>query len=276
MIDLEKTSFLRMYQAEAVGPTLVISLRGDAVGYGTGAVHSEMTTLLGVARQSGVRNLLIDMSLSNYFGSLVLGEIVNLGQVVRERGGRVALCGVSNDMQEILRIMKLDALWERFPTRASALRGLGGVPWSYQLKPLVKPAAIALGLILLIGAYFIIPRRDPTLEAYRQFSTLWQEGLLLRDQQASETDWLKFTKKANRRFNAIMDTLTYAGHPTEASLCLATAVRDFGPPAVSDRLDPRSENTQKVTELLAQTGALLEPPAASEKSAAPASQDQSP
>ncbi len=268
MIEMGRTALLRMYRAEAVGKTLVVSLQGDAPGFAAGAVHSEMITLLTVARQPEVRNLLVDMSASNYFGSLVLGEIVKLVQAVRDHGGRIALCGVSGDMQEVLRIMKLDSMWEQFHTRADALQAIGGVPWSYRLKPFVKPVAVLVGLLLLVSLYPLIPRRDPVRTAYQQLAELWSEGGALRDNQASETDWLKFTKKATKRFNAIVQTVDRSAYPSEAGFCLMEAAREFGPMALTERLDPHGENTQKVNGLLIQIDALLNPsPSAQEQPA---------
>lgn len=257
MLDLEKTANNRVYKTELLGDTLVVELQGDAPGFSIGAVHNEMTTVIGLAKSPEVRNLVIDMSGSNYYGSLILGEVVNLAQAIREKGGRVALAGVSNDMKEVLRMMRLDAMWERYPYRSMALRALTKVPWQYYVKPYLKPAAFVGGAVLLLAVIFFLPRPDHTREYYAQISKLWEEAQHLRNQGVSDTEWSIFTKKTKERlahYAARLEKVTN----NEGSRMLLYAVRDHAPKALDRRLNPADEDTIAVSYYLACCKAYLE------------------
>jgi anti-anti-sigma factor len=280
MIDLGKTALHRVYRTEAIRQTLVVNLQGDSPGFSAGAVQTEMMTLLGVARHPEVRNLIIDMSNNNYFGSVVLGEIVKLGQAIRERGGRVALCGLSQDMQEILRIMKLDTMWERYPTRASAVQAVAGLTWGYRLKPFVKPIAIVAAVLALVAVFASIPRKDPVREDYLEFAALWEEAKGLRDSNATESDWLRFSKKANKRIQAALDRLPTVKENFVAAVSLMDAAGEFDPAVERHLRAP--EHVELVDYYLARAQALLNdqpppwPPKSLKKSGTDADGNQKP
>lgn len=252
MIDLEKTAHHRVYKTEALGNALVVTLQGDSPGFSIGAVHNEMTTVIGLTRHPEVGNLIVDMSGSNYYGSLILGEIVNLGQAVRERGGRIALAGTSRDMKEILRMMRLDGMWERYPTRTMALRALANVPWRQQLRPFLRPAAITGGVALLAVLFFLIPRPDYTAEYYREARELWDEAGRKQAARLDDLEWQHFAGRANRKLDDLTRRVSrIAGAHNLTGRSLLYAVRDHAPKALEKRLDPQDEQTIITNYLLA-------------------------
>ena len=93
---------------EIWGDTLVVIPRGDAAGFNPTAVNTELATITDLAQTPPVKHLVIDFGEANYFGSIVIGALVQLAQAVRNRGGRIALCGLSEDMQQVIRLMKLE------------------------------------------------------------------------------------------------------------------------------------------------------------------------
>ncbi len=244
MLDLEKTAAHRVYQTELRGDAMVVTLQGDSPGFSIGAVHNEMATIVGLAKSPEVHNLIVDMSGSNYYGSIILGEIVNLGQTVREKGGRIAIAGISSDMKEILRMMRLDGMWERYPTLPMALRALGNLSWQEWLRPYAKPIAIAAGVLLLCALYVFLPRHDYTRDYYQEVAKLWDDGRQLRSSNAGDTDWLVFTKKAQIKLEELKPkVLRIAGSHNEAGRNLLYVVRDHAPKALERRMDPEYEET---------------------------------
>jgi anti-anti-sigma factor len=121
---LLQTQFHKVFLAEQEGHTLVVQPRGDAVGFRESDVAGELKTVLHLAGSPGIVNLVIDLGSSDYFGSTMIGAINQLGSEFRYIGGRVALCNVSRQMNDMLEIMHLKELWMIFDTRKIALRAM--------------------------------------------------------------------------------------------------------------------------------------------------------
>jgi anti-anti-sigma factor len=65
--------------------------------------------------------LLVDLTASEYIGSVLLGLLVNLRQRVRAGRGDIALTGVSYRLGQTLRTSHLDRLFAVFATRQQAI-----------------------------------------------------------------------------------------------------------------------------------------------------------
>lgn len=242
MIDLEKTAHHKVYKTTLMGDTLVVDLQGDAPGFGVGSVQTEMSTLVAFAKEPEIRNLIIDLSGSNYYGSLILGEIINLGQVVREKGGRVALAGVSHDMHEILRMMRLDAIWERYPSRAMAIRSLADIPIQEKLKHYIKPVGILVGAIAILLAILFVPRRDYSKEYYAEMEKYWLEAQKMHEQRVSDPEWEVWNKKVQRHLDSMTSHLGRMSN-SPAAFYLVQVTRNFAGKAFEHHLDPSDLNT---------------------------------
>ncbi len=259
MVDLEKTALHRVYKTEMLGEALVVTLQGDSAGFSIGAVHNEMVTVIGIARDPEVRHLILDLSGSNYYGSLILGEIVNLAQAVKEKRGRVALAGTSPDMKEVLRMMRLDAMWEKYPTRMMALRAVANLPWQERVKPYLKPMAIGCGIALLVALYLFLPRKDYTPEYYRSASKLWNEAKALKAVNASDSEWMAFNDRAKPKLKEMSDRLNKFASAKRLNLqYILWATRDYAPKSLDQRLDPQLDDTQIVDYYLGMVKADLE------------------
>jgi anti-anti-sigma factor len=71
-------------------------------------------------------NLIIDLARGEYLGTAMLGAFVKLWKRVSLRGGRLALCNVSETVEQVLRITKLHAIWPIYGNRDQALAAVGG------------------------------------------------------------------------------------------------------------------------------------------------------
>jgi len=119
---LEQTQFHKVFLADVDGHTLVVTPRGDAVGFRDSDVAGELNTLLSLIGTPGIVNLVVDLSSAEYFGSTMIGAINELGKRFRDIGGKTALCEVSPQMSDVLDIMHLGDVWLKFDTRKIALR----------------------------------------------------------------------------------------------------------------------------------------------------------
>lgn len=259
MIDLDKTELHRVYRTEILGDTMVVTLQGDAAGFAIGAVHNEMVTLVNIARQPEVKHLVIDMSGSNYYGSLILGEIMNLGQAIKEKHGRCAIAGISNDMKEVLRMMRLDGMWERYPTMSMALRALADIPWQQKVKPYLKPVGITTAVVALLLAYIYVPRPDYTFSQYDTVMKVWDEAQKNKANGISETEWTVFAGRAKEKLAELTKVLEKtAGADRPAAQNLLYVTRDYAPNAIDARLKTDAEDTLRTTYHLALVKAHLD------------------
>jgi anti-anti-sigma factor len=124
---LDRAKFHKVFPIELHGNTLIVLPQGDAVSFRDSDVSGELSTVLEILNHLGPTNLLMDLAGNNYFGSTIIGAMNNMGEKVREAGGRVAICDASPQMLDVLRIMKLDQLWMNFDTRKIAIKALGKV-----------------------------------------------------------------------------------------------------------------------------------------------------
>lgn len=103
---------------------VVITPQGDTLSFRDIDIQREGDEIREMLQKSNVQRVVVELGHSNYFGSIMIGMINSFGQVVKEQGGQMVLCNASNDMQAILKIMKIDSLWPYFPTQAQAIKVL--------------------------------------------------------------------------------------------------------------------------------------------------------
>lgn len=122
MTKLEKTKNHKVFLADLQGDTMVVTPQGDAAGFREADIAIELKTLLELVTDPRVANLVVDFGRSNYFGSVIIGAVHNLGVKVRSGGGKLGMCDVSEEMLETLRTLKLDTIWTHYDTVKLALK----------------------------------------------------------------------------------------------------------------------------------------------------------
>ena len=69
--------------------------------------------------------LVVDLTKTEFFGAALLGVLLRVTREAQETGREVVLCGVGEHAANLLRLTRLDKVWQLYPTRRSALRELG-------------------------------------------------------------------------------------------------------------------------------------------------------
>jgi len=72
----------------------------------------------------GFRNVILDFSNTDYYGSTALGFFIKLWKRVRSIEGNMVFCNVSAHEREVLKLTRLDNLWTICSTRNEALQHL--------------------------------------------------------------------------------------------------------------------------------------------------------
>ena len=86
------------------------------------AEFDKLNELVGdAAGQAGDQRWVIDLSQVDYVGSALLGLLVNLRQRVKTAGGRLVLCGLSDQVNKALQTCSLHNLFTIAPARKDAV-----------------------------------------------------------------------------------------------------------------------------------------------------------
>ncbi|MBI1345902.1 STAS domain-containing protein [bacterium] len=244
---IPQTRLHRVYLVERWGDTLVVVPKGDAAGFSVSSVNTEMASIMGLAESGLTKHLVVDLKSGNYFGSVVLGALIQLGNTVRARGGRIALCGASTDMQDILRLMKLDQMWEMFADRGAALRAIAKIPVREQLWAQRRKFAWLITLTACWLLYWYLPRPKAGREYYETTNELWREVLTKYD-MAGEDEWSRLKKKCENRLTPIIADLEKADKRRvlkDAEPFVLTAIRDYWPSTMERRENPKIADNSK-------------------------------
>lgn len=110
-----------IFETEILNGTIIVAPRGDVSTLAGEDVHAELPGLLDQLQQSEIRHVVFDLKRAGYFGSILLGAMSAMWGRIRARGGKMALCNVSDTGQEILHVSKFDTLWPVCSSREEAL-----------------------------------------------------------------------------------------------------------------------------------------------------------
>jgi len=80
--------------------------------------------VLDFLNSNGIKNVVLDLHKTDYYGSSALGIFMKFWKRVRERNGRMAFCNVSAHEKDILQFTHLDHLWQICSSRNEALEAV--------------------------------------------------------------------------------------------------------------------------------------------------------
>lgn len=111
------------YTVIGVGAVRVIELRlpDELEAIEFDALNAELAALI---LQEGAIGWVIDLALTSYLGSALLGMLVNVRSKVRQSRGRLALCGVNSEIERVLRLGSMDRLFKIVETRDDAVAAI--------------------------------------------------------------------------------------------------------------------------------------------------------
>ena len=116
----------QIFSREVYGNTLVLNPIIHLGSIHEPEIAHETADLLDLLKQNPSTSLVIDLGLGDYLGTAILGAVVKLWKRVSQTGGRLALCNVSGNVREVLRVTKLQTVWPIYDNRDQALAALGG------------------------------------------------------------------------------------------------------------------------------------------------------
>lgn len=111
----------KIIEIARAGDTVVVTPRRDLRELEFARIQEEFGTL---AADAGVRRVVVDFRHTDSLGSTALGMLVRLGKATQRRGGRLALCHLSQHEREILRVTGLAEIWPAYDTLTEALKAI--------------------------------------------------------------------------------------------------------------------------------------------------------
>jgi anti-anti-sigma factor len=118
----------RFFTCEQIDDVLVITPLTDIGGVDQDAVQANVAQLIATLTAVEIQHAVFDFQSVTYFGSEMLETMLTVWREVRGRGGRLAVCNLSDAERELLATVRFDSLWPIAATRneaMSAVRGRG-------------------------------------------------------------------------------------------------------------------------------------------------------
>jgi anti-anti-sigma factor len=104
--------------------TVVVNVLRDLREFEFAQIEEQARRIIELLDVRTFRNLVIDFSRTDVFGSTALSCFSQLSNEVSQRNGQMVFCGLSPHEREMLQITRLDTLWPMVGTKKEALRAI--------------------------------------------------------------------------------------------------------------------------------------------------------
>jgi len=101
------------YDISEVYNAVVVSFKGKLLGGPDAQIFQDQISSF---LEQGKKNIIIDLSDVKYVDSSGIGNIIKAFSTVKDAGGKLKLSGLSDKIKGVLNIVKLDRIFEQFPT----------------------------------------------------------------------------------------------------------------------------------------------------------------
>lgn len=116
MLDPQK-----VFKVERHGDVLVVLPQGPALDFRYQEVHLESNALYRVVDEPQLKHVVVDLGCVSFVDSVIISSILRVLTRVKQRGGKAVFCCGSENMQSILKCIKIGKLWPHFDTREQAI-----------------------------------------------------------------------------------------------------------------------------------------------------------
>jgi anti-anti-sigma factor len=110
-----------LFELEHEGDTVIVIPTVDMREFEYQRIQSGAKQVFDLVESGSAKNIVMDFSKTDYYGSTALGFFLKLWTRVTSRGGRMAFCNISAHEKEILEITMLHRLWPICASRKEAL-----------------------------------------------------------------------------------------------------------------------------------------------------------
>ena len=118
-----------------VGQVSVVEVSGKLTSFESGALRNSIAKLL----KEGRKQILLNLSALTYLDSSGIGELVQTYMRVIKGGGEMKVVGLSDKVEEILKITQLYQVFQEFQDEQSALRSFPDSGSRRNVLEIVRP-----------------------------------------------------------------------------------------------------------------------------------------
>ena len=111
----------QLFSIQQEGETMILSPKLNLSELELSGFDQQTRDVMVSFEEGGYRNIVLDFSGTDYYGSTALGFFIKLWKRVRSVDGQFAFCEVSDYEREVLELTRLDSLWSICATRDDAL-----------------------------------------------------------------------------------------------------------------------------------------------------------
>jgi len=112
---------LEIFEVELATPNLVVVPLGSTLQFQYSNVQTESNKVLRLFDSPEIKNVIIDLSRVDYLDSIIIGSLIRLLQRAKQTGGQAVFCNACENMQNILKCIKIGTLWPLFESREEAI-----------------------------------------------------------------------------------------------------------------------------------------------------------
>ena len=112
----------RLFEIERQGETIIVTPLSNLAEFEYQPIEAGAADLFALLGASPAKNVVMDFHRTDYCGSTALAFFTRLWKRVRDRGGHMAFCNVSEHEKSVLRITRLDGLWPICSSREEAIK----------------------------------------------------------------------------------------------------------------------------------------------------------
>ena len=118
-----------------VGEISVVEVTGKLTSFESGALRNSIAQLL----KEGRKQIILNLSGLVYLDSSGIGDLVHTYMSVIKRGGEMKVVGLSDKVEEILKITQLYQVFQEFQDERSALQSFPGNSKRKTTLEIVRP-----------------------------------------------------------------------------------------------------------------------------------------
>ncbi|MFH1458716.1 MAG: STAS domain-containing protein [Candidatus Omnitrophota bacterium] len=107
-----------IYLLENIGETVTVTL---TIGTVTHNDNTELKKVFADLLSNKTKNIILDLSNTTYVSSIVLASLVFMQKSIKEASGSLIICGVRENVKEILEMTSLNKILDIVSTRNEAL-----------------------------------------------------------------------------------------------------------------------------------------------------------
>lgn len=113
-----------VFRTEQHGSTLIVIPTDEHIGFRLKQIQDEADEIAGQVNAGEIKDVVVDASETPYLSSTVIGAFITIWDVLMEKGGKLALCNLTDDAMAAIVATRLDTKWSCVGTREEALQSL--------------------------------------------------------------------------------------------------------------------------------------------------------